>query len=86
MDLKSGFWQVEQEESSKQKTAFCTLDSHFKFKVLPFRLCNAPATFERPMELVLHGLRWNECLFFLDDIIVFLVAFSKRPKLSSNMS
>ena len=37
---------------------------------MPFGLCNAPATFERPMESVLSGLQWQICLIYLDVIIV----------------
>ena len=38
---------------------------------MPFGLCNAPATFERLMELTLSGLTWKSCLVYLDDIIVY---------------
>ena len=37
---------------------------------MPFGLCNAPATFERPLELVLSGLIGDACLAYLDDIII----------------
>ena len=37
---------------------------------MPFGLCNAPATFQRAMSLVLRGLTWNEVLAYLDDIIL----------------
>ena len=39
--------------------------------VLPFGLCNAPSTFERLMDYVLAGLRWETLLVYLDDVIVF---------------
>ena len=37
---------------------------------MPFGLSNAPACFERLMELVLRGLLWEKCLCYLDDVIV----------------
>ena len=44
---------------------------------MPFGLCNAPATFERLIELVLKGMQWKQCLCFLDDIIVFGSTFEE---------
>ncbi len=70
LDMNSGYWQVEVDESDVEKTAFVSRRGLFEFKVMPFGLCNAPATFERLMETVLAGLNWQICLIYLDDIIV----------------
>ena len=56
---------------AKRKAAFVTNEGLFQFRVMPFRLCNAPATFERPMDCVLCGMRWSRCLVYLDDVISF---------------
>ena len=70
LDLNSGFWQVEVEECDRAKTAFASRQGLYEFKVMPFGLCNVPATFERLMGTVLAGLNWQICLIYLDDIIV----------------
>ena len=57
-------------EASKEKTAFTTGSGLWQSKVMPFGLCNAPATFERLMEQVLAGLPPNVALVYIDDIIV----------------
>ena len=47
LDLNSGYWQVETDPQDKEKTAFTSRKGLFEFNVMPFGLCNAPATFER---------------------------------------
>ena len=71
LDLASGYWQVELDESSKEKTAFSTCASHYDFNVMPFGLTNAPTTFQWLIECVLAVLSPAECLIYLDDIIVY---------------
>ena len=78
LDLASGYWQVEVEEGDKEKTAFSTREGHFEFNVMPFGLTNAPATFERLMECVLAGLTYEQCLVYLDDIVIFSTTFPQH--------
>ena len=59
------------DKDAQEKAAFVTRGGLWKWKVLPFGLTSAPATFERLMERVLHGLQWNSLLLYLDDVIVF---------------
>ena len=47
-------------------------------KVMPFGLFNAPATFQRLMDLALAGLQWSQCLVYLDDVIVIGKTFDEH--------
>ena len=80
LDLASGFWQVEMNETSAAKTAFVTRNGLFQFKVMPFGLCNAPATFERLMEIILRGLLWKGSMVYIDDIICYGKSFEETNK------
>ena len=71
LDLLSGYWQVEVTAEDREKTAFVTRDGLFEFNVMPFGLCNGPATFQRLMDMILTGLQWTNCLIYLDDVIIF---------------
>ena len=72
LDLRGGYWQVDLEEDAKQKTAFTVGNLGFyEFNVMPFGLTNSPATFQRLMEMCLAELQYNDCLVYLDDIIIF---------------
>ncbi|GFV48617.1 retrovirus-related Pol polyprotein from transposon 297 [Trichonephila clavipes] len=75
MDLRSGYWQIEIDEADREKTTFITPEGLYEFKVMPFGLCNAPATFERMMDNLLRHFKWTMCLCYLDDIIVFSETF-----------
>ena len=77
LDMKRGYWQVDVNKADREKTAFSAGYGLWQFTVMPFGLCNAPATFERLMELVLAGLRWSVCLVYLDDILVHAKTFDQ---------
>lgn len=70
LDFKSGFWQIEMDEGSKEMTAFRTEDGLFQFRRMPFGLTNAPATFQRMINSVLAGLKGMNLQVFIDDICI----------------
>ena len=78
LDLISGYRQVEVHPGDKEKTTFCTSEGLYEFNVMPFGLCNRPATFQRLMNLLL--VQWSSCLVYLDDIIVLGKTFEDHLK------
>ena len=72
LDLKSRFWQIKMEESSKQYTRFMVGNlGFFECDQMPFGLCNAQANFQQLMENCMGELNLIYCLIYLDDLIVF---------------
>jgi len=49
----------------------------WQFRVMLFRLCNVPATFERVMEQVLREFISKNYLVYLDDVIIFGKTFKE---------
>lgn len=71
LDLTAGYFQVAVNERDREKTAVTTPFGLFEWTRMPFGLCNAPATFQRLMGVVLGDLSFDVLLIYLDDIIVF---------------
>ena len=62
LDLISRYLQVEVKPEDREKTAFVTSEGLYEFNVLPFGVCNGPATFQRLMNILLAGIQWHSCL------------------------
>ena len=71
LDANAGYWQVELDERDKDKTAFVTHHGLYRYTRMPFGLKNAPATFQRAMDVILASVKWQTAIVYLDDVIVF---------------
>ena len=75
VDMANGYYQILLSKEAKAKTAFITRWGLFEHDRMGFGLCNAPATFQRAMMLVLRGMTWRQVLAYLDDIIILGKSF-----------
>ncbi|CAB0006640.1 unnamed protein product, partial [Nesidiocoris tenuis] len=79
LDQQNGYWQIPLTEQSKQKTAFCTPQGLWQFTVMPFGLCNAPATFQRAMaQLFQTQIRQGKVRVYLDDTLIKSSSFDRH--------
>ncbi|CAF4357678.1 unnamed protein product, partial [Rotaria magnacalcarata] len=62
-------WQVQIDPKSQALTPFISHKGLYEFKVMPYGLMKAPATFQRLMDIVLAGLKWQCCLAYIEDSI-----------------
>ncbi|XP_038059124.1 uncharacterized protein LOC119730344 [Patiria miniata] len=78
LDLTKGYWQIPLTEESKPKTAFATPFGLFQFRVMPFGLINAPATFSRLMRTVLREVL--NVHNYIDDILIHTTSWQDHLK------
>lgn len=76
LDLASAFNQIPVADEDIQKTAFNTRYGQYEFLVLPFGLCNAPATCMRYVQHVLRDYLDHFVTAYLDDICIYSDAAS----------
>jgi len=85
LDLASGFWQIPMDEKDKEKTAFISTYGLYEWNVMPFGLCNAPATFQRMMDEVCEGLEWKVGSDYIDDIVIGSTTFEEHLRSLQNL-
>ena len=55
LDLKDGYHLIGIRNGDEWKTAFRTRYGHYEYKVMPFVLVNAPATFQAMIKTIVRG-------------------------------
>jgi len=71
LDCNAGYWQIPVAAEDRDKTTFTSHTGLFRFLRLPLGLVNASVSFQRALDIILSGQRWQTCLVYLEDVIVF---------------
>ena len=75
LDGYSGYNQILIALEDQKKSTFTCLCGPFAFRRMPFRLCNAPATFQRCMMSIFSDLVEEVMEIFMDDFSVYGSSF-----------
>nr|KYP67232.1 Transposon Ty3-I Gag-Pol polyprotein [Cajanus cajan] len=70
LDAYSGYNQIRMHPADEDKTAFITESANFCYKVMPFGLKNAGATYQRLMDKVFQGQIDRNIEIYVDDMVV----------------
>jgi hypothetical protein len=70
MDAFSGYNQIMMDEDDQEKTSFITNKGLFCYKVMPFGLKNAGATYQRLMNKMFHHQIGRNVEVYIDDMLV----------------
>jgi len=70
-DLKDGYYLIRMRKGDELKTAFRTCYRQYEYKLMPFGLANAPATFQTMMNKILRVFLDHGVVVYLDDILIY---------------
>ena len=73
IDLCHAYHLVRIADGEEWKTTFCTCYGSFEWLVIPFRLMNAPATFQRFMNNIFHDLLDVCIIVYLNNILIYSI-------------
>ena len=71
LDVRHAFNRIRLKEDIEDLTTFRTRYGSYKYRVLPFGLCNGPASFQRFINSVLFDYIDDFCTAYIDDILIY---------------
>lgn len=70
-NLKNGFHLLRLRECDECKTTFRTMYGLYEYLVRPFRLCNAPFTFQAMINTILYDLQVEGVIAYIGKILIY---------------
>jgi exodeoxyribonuclease III len=74
-DLVDAFWSIPLHKNSQELTAFTCPDGLFHYQRMPQGIKQGPATFSRFIDRVFSGLKWEVCVTYIDDVVVYTKSY-----------
>jgi hypothetical protein len=71
LDIRQGFHWIHMDPALEDLTTFRSQYSSFKYKVMPFRLTNRPATFQHFMNSIFMDCLDQYLTAFIDDLLIY---------------
>src|SRR6266480_6412625 len=71
LDVRYAFNRIRLKEDIEDLTTFCTHYGSYKYRVMPFGLCNGPASFQRFINSVLFDYIDDFCTAYINDILIY---------------
>ena len=68
-DMLKGYWQVPLTQRAREISAFVTPSGLYQYKIMPFGMKNAPATFQRMVNKLVRDI--DGCEGYIDDVVIF---------------
>jgi len=85
LDIKDAYHNIRIREGDEWKTTFSTKLGTYKYLVMPFGLCNAPAAFQRWIKEVLMKHIDMCCIVYVDDVLIYSNTLQQHLKEVSNI-
>jgi len=85
LDLKDRYHLSRMRKGDEHKTAFHTRYGQYEYKVMPFGLVNAHATFQTIMNKILREFLDHRVVVYLDDILIYSENMEDHIKLAQKV-
>jgi hypothetical protein len=84
-DLKDTYYKIRIRKEDEWKTTFRIKYGHFEYKIMPFNLINAPATFQAYINKTLIGLIDINYIAYLDNILIYSSIYTEHRQYIQQM-